>query len=195
MPDADPWAGGDPGSLDDELDRAMLARRTVLLHGTLGDAPIARAAATLMMLDVSGDERIVVRLTSTRSTVDAGLVLMDTIEALGVPVDTFGLGTIAGGAIGVLASGRLRTLAPHSRLHLDEPDATVAGRAVDIERALAAHQAQRDRFTALLAARTGRPAAHLVAEWATERFLEPTDAVTLGYADGVGPIAKTPKEN
>jgi ATP-dependent Clp protease, protease subunit len=173
------------GSLEDDVGRALLARRVVLVHGTIGEDAAARAAASLMMLDAAGDERIVLRLTGADSTIDIGLVLMDTIDALGVPVDTVGAGTLAGGAVGVFAAGRHRNLAQHARLHLREPDGSVAGRAVDIERAVAAQHAQRERFLSLLARATRRPMAHLVEEWSTDRFLEPADAVTLGYADAV----------
>lgn len=185
MDGAEQLGPGPQGSLDDEVGRAMLARRVVLVHGTVADAAVARVAASLMMLDAAGDERVVLRLTGTDATFDAGLVLVDTIEVLGVPVDTVGLGTISGGMVGVLAAGRRRQLSPHALLRLREPDASVAGRAVDIERAVAAGEAQRARFFALLSARTGRPVGHLEQEWAADRFLEPADAVTLGYADAV----------
>jgi ATP-dependent Clp protease, protease subunit len=175
-----------PGTgMSDDVRRAMLTRRVVLLHGALDDTIVAEAAATILMLDASGDERIVVRMTGTSSTIDAALVLMDVIDVAGVPVDTVGAGTIDGGAVGVLASGRHRSLAPHARLRLHEPDGSVAGRATDIERALAAQASQRDRFLARLSACTGRPLPHLVQEWGSGAFLEPGDAVALGYADQV----------
>jgi ATP-dependent Clp protease, protease subunit len=177
--------GGGGPSVGDEVRRALLARRVVLLHGTLDDAAVAEAAATLMMLDASGDERIVLRITGATATIDQALVLMDVMGVLGVPVDTAAAGTVAGGAVGVFSSGRSRLLAPHARLHLQEPDGSVAGRAVEIERALAAQTSQRDRYLERLAACTGRPRADVALEWGTGRFLEPADAVTLGYADGV----------
>lgn len=175
------------GNMADEVRRALLARRVVLLHGDLDDAAVAEAAATVLMLDAGGDERIVVRLTGTSAGVDAALVLMDVMDVAGVPVDTVGAGTIAGGAIGVLAAGRHRSLAPHARLHLLEPDAAVSGRASEIERALAAQASQRDRFLDRLASCTGRPRAHVAQEWGSGAYLEPEDAVALGYADGVEP--------
>lgn len=180
MPDPLPGLG-----MADQVHRALLARRVVLLHGNLDDAAVAEAAATILMLDASGDERIVVRMTGTSSSIDAALVLMDVMDVAGVPVDTVGAGTIAGGAVGVLAAGRRRTLAPHARLRLLEPDASVAGRATDIERALAAQSSQRDRFLSRLSACTGRPLPHLVQEWGGGAFLEPGDAVALGYANAL----------
>ncbi len=178
-----PVAGG--GAFSDDLRRQLLARRVVLVHGTLDDARTAEAAATLMMLDATGDERILLRLTGVDGPIEQGLVLMDVIGVVGVAVDVLAAGTVAGGAVGVLAVCRHRSLAAHARLHLHEPDGTVSGRAVDIERALAAQASQRDRFYARLAACTGRPQSDIEDGWRASRYLEPLDAVTLGYADEV----------
>lgn len=164
---------------------ALLARRILVVHGMLDDSSASRLAASAMMLDASGDERIVMRLTSAVASLDIGLMLCDVLAVLGVPVDTVGAGTIAGGAVALLASGRMRLLAPHARLHLREPDTSVAGRAIDIERAFAADTVRRERFFDVLSARTHRPVADIAREWAASPILESTDAVTLGYADGV----------
>lgn len=172
-------------TLADDVRRQLLARRVVLVHGPLDDAAAAETAATLMTLDASGDDRVVLRLIGADTSIDLGLMLMDVIAVLGVPVDVTAGGTITGGAVGVLAAGRHRTLAPHARLHLREPDGTVAGRAIEIERSLAAQAAQRDRFHARVAQFTGRQMAVVEEDWRASRFLEPSDAVVLGYADEV----------
>ncbi len=176
-----------PGSgLFDDVRRSLLARRIVLVHGLVDDAFAAETAATLMMLDATGDDRILLRLTGVDASVQQGLVLMDVISVLGVPVDLAAAGTVAGGAVGVFAVGRHRTLAAHATLHLREPDGAVAGRATEIERAVAAEAAQRDRFFARLAECTGRPHEIVQQDWRVAPYLEPVDAVALGYADDVG---------
>ncbi len=171
--------------LSDDVQRMLLARRVVLVHGPIDGALVAETAATLMMLDATGDERILLRLTGADADVEQGLVLMDVVAVLGVPVDLVGAGTIAGGAVGVLAAGRRRTLAAHATLHLREPDGVVSGRAVDIQRALAAQAGQRDRFFARIATCTGRPRDVVEECWRAARYLQPGDAVALGYADDV----------
>lgn len=180
-----PEVGSSAPGLTDDVRHQLLARRVVLVHGVLDDTAAAETAATLMMLDASGDGRILLRLMGSDGSIDVGLMLMDVIGVIGVPVDVTAAGTIAGAAAGVLAAGRLRTLARHSRLHLREPDGTVAGRAVEIERALAAQAAQRDRFYERIAECTGRPVSAVEGDWRAGRYLEPADAVALGYADEV----------
>ena len=177
-------ARGDWGFADD-VRRQLLSRRVVLVHGPIDDELCAATAATLMMLDATGDERIVVRLTGADAPLEQGLVLMDVIAVLGVPVDVAAAGTLAGGAVGVLAAGRHRTLSAHARLHLREPEGTVAGRAAEIERALAAQAAQREQFFARIGACTGRPVEVVEESWRAARYLEPADAVAMGYADDV----------
>ncbi len=181
-PDAGPRVGG---ALSDEVRRELLSRRVVLVHGLLDDDLVAETAATLMMLDAAGDGRVDLRLIAADGSIDHGLVLMDVIGVLGVPVDVAAGGTVAGAAVGVLAAGRHRTLAPHARLHLREPDGTVAGRVVEIERTLAAQAAQRERFFGWIARCTGRDRAVVESDWQASRSLEPADAVALGYADEV----------
>lgn len=173
------------GSLSDDVHRQLLSRRIVLVHGPLDDASAAETAATLMTLDASGDDRVMLRLMAADASIDLGLMLMDVMAVLGVPVDVAAGGNIAGGAVGILVAGRHRVLAPHARLHLREPDGTVAGRAVEIERALAAQAAQRDRFFARVAECSGRPQSVVEEDWSSSRYLEPADAVALGYADEV----------
>lgn len=178
----EPW--GRSSALGD-IGAALLARRMILVHGPVDGSRTAEVAASLMMLDATGDDRIVVRLTAADASVETGLTLMDTIGILGVPVDTVGAGIVAGGAVGVLAAGRRRTLAPHARLHLHEPEGSVAGRAVDIERQVAEQASRRDRFYDELSCSTGRPPGEIAAEWSSGRYLEAADAVTLGYADSL----------
>lgn len=173
------------GVLSDDVRRALLARRVVLVHGPIDDALAAESAATLMMLDATSDERILLRLTGAHAPIEQGLVLMDVIAVLGVPVDVVAAGIITGGAVGVLAVGRHRTLAAHATLHLREPDGSVSGRAVDIERALAVQAAQRNQFFARIAECTGRSQEVVRESWRAARYLEPADAVALGYADDV----------
>lgn len=173
------------GSVADEVARAMLGRRVLLVHGELDDARVGELSASLMMLDATGDDRIVLRITGAGASLEHGLVLMDVLGVVGVPVDVTGAGTILGGAVGLLAAGRHRSLSLHARLHLREPEREVAGRASDIERAVAEQAARRDRFLRALGTATGRPLCEVAAEWDIAPFLDAHDAVTLGYADAV----------
>ncbi|HML00780.1 MAG TPA: ATP-dependent Clp protease proteolytic subunit [Acidimicrobiales bacterium] len=183
--DADGPGDGGPASLTQSVEAALLSRRVVMAHGELDHARSSEVAAALMTLDALGDEHIELRLSAADGAFEAALVLVDVIEVLGVPVHTFGMGVIAGGAVGVLASGRPRVLSRHARLHLREPDVAASGRAADIERALAEQAARRDSFYRHLARCTGRSLGEIESEWSAGSFFGAEDAVTLGYSDRV----------
>ena len=156
-----------------------------MMSGELDHARASEIAATLMTLDALGDEHVELKIHSSSGSFETGLMLIDVIEVLGVPVHTLGMGMVGGGVVGVLAAGDGRALSPHARLHLREPDIDIAGRATDIERALAEEQARRDVFYRFLARRTQRPVSEIEAEWAGSRFLTAEDALTLGYVTGL----------
>lgn len=176
---------GEPSAtgIGDQLASALLARRILLVRGELDHAQASDLAAALMTLDATGDERVELRLTSTTASFDVALMLIDVISVLGVPVHVAALGLVSGGAVGVLATGAERSMSRHARLCLREPDRDVAGRAVEIERALAEQAARRDLFFRRLSERTRRSVTEIDSEWAGGRYLDAEDAVTLGYAD------------
>jgi ATP-dependent Clp protease, protease subunit len=176
---------GHGNPLADGVLSALLARRTVMMQGELGDTEAGQLSATLMTLDATGDDHIELRITSATGPIAAALVLVDVVEVLGVPVHTFASGEIRGGPVGVLAAGAKRTMSRHARLRLEEPDIIVAGSAGDIERALADQAARREAFFSHLSACTGRPVDEIRAEWDAGAVLDAPDAVTLGYGDAV----------
>jgi len=157
----------------------------LMVHGELDHARSSELAAALMTLDALGDEHIELKLSAADATFEAALVLVDVIDVLGVPVRTFGMGVVAGGAVGVLAAGSRRGLSRHARLRLREPDVAVCGRATDIERTLAEHAARADSFYRHLSRCAGRSREEIESEWSAGSFLGAEDAVTLGYADEV----------
>jgi len=174
-----------PAAWPDDVLSSLLARRVVLVRGRLDDPEASDVAAALMTLDATGDDHVELRISASEGSFEAGLMLIDVIEVLGVPVHTVAMGVVGGGAVGVFAAGAERTVSRHARVHLREPDTSVEGRALDIERALAEQATRRDAFYAHLSRRTGRPSAEVEAEWSAGRFLDAADAVTLGYADRV----------
>lgn len=164
---------------------ALLARRMVLLRGTLDHDQASEVAAALMTLDATGDEHIELRITGAGGGLETGLMLMDVMSVLGVPVHTVGVGVLTGGAVGVLAAGADRRLARHARLQLREADTSIAGTAFEVERLVAEHAVRREHFHCELARHTRRPVGEITAEWEGGAFFDPADAVALGYADRV----------
>jgi len=170
--------------LADVVRASLFERRVVLVHGDL-DASASDAAAALMTLDALGDDHVELRLQGCDGTLEAGFVLIDAIEVLGVPVHASALGLVSGGAVGVLAVCTRRVLAPHARLQLREPDVAVAGRSGEFERAAAEAARRRTQFRRHLAHATGRTLDQIDEDWEGGRFIDAETAVAWGYADAV----------
>ncbi|MGH9018711.1 MAG: ATP-dependent Clp protease proteolytic subunit [Acidimicrobiales bacterium] len=164
---------------------SLFARRVVLLSGEITGEKASETAAALLTLDALGDEHVELRLQAPTASWEAAGVLIDVIDVLGVPVHTVGLGVVGGGAVGVLATGARRSVAPHARLHLRHPEATASGRPGDISRTVDAALSLQADFIRLLAERTGRPGIEIEEEWSRGGYLDAPSAIALGYADAL----------
>jgi ATP-dependent Clp protease protease subunit len=169
----------------DQVTSALFARRVVLVHGELTSEKASEAAAALLTLDALGDEHVELRLQTPTASWEAAGVLIDVIDVLGVPVHTVALGIVGGGAVGVLAAGSRRSIAPHARLHLRHPDTAASGRPADLSRSVAAQTELQAEFQRLLAERTGRSELEIEEEWSRGGYLDAPSAIALGYADSL----------
>jgi ATP-dependent Clp protease protease subunit len=164
---------------------SLFARRVVLVNGEITGQKASETAAALLTLDALGDEHVELRLQAPTASWEAAGVLIDVIDVLGVPVHTVALGIVGGGAVGVLAAGGRRSVAPHARLHLRHPESTASGRPGDISRTIDAQLSLQAEFIHLLAERTGRPEIEIEEEWRRGGYLDAPSAIALGYADAL----------
>jgi ATP-dependent Clp protease protease subunit len=162
------------------VDEELLGRRVVRLWGTLDDRAANQICAEMMALDASGDGPINLYLSSTGGPLHAALAVSDTVDLLGVPVHVTCLGRVEGAALGVLAAGTVRVAAPHASFYLREPEVETSGNAAQMKAWADHHQAQLERFVALIARATGRPAEHVEADFAIGRWLSAGEALAYG---------------
>jgi ATP-dependent Clp protease protease subunit len=181
-----PSIPGPAGSSWPEWVRGELyGRRIVLLRGELDDQLAGQVSAELMMLDASGDEAVMLHVDSPGGPLHAAFGLIDTMDLLGVPVETVCVGRAAGSAVGVVAAGARRYASPHAQLRLSEPDSSFSGSARDIESWAADHQRRLATYVQRLAAATERPAEHVEADLALGRWLTASEAVDYGLVDAL----------
>lgn len=175
-----------PEAMSDRLQAAMFERRLIMLSGHVDPARAGDVVAGLLTLDALGDDPIDMRVDAHSDSLDAAFSLMDTIDALGVPVRVVCAGTLSGTLVGLFAVAGGRVIAPHGRVRLSEPRDAFGGRAADVA-ARAAHEQQRlASFQRRLAERTGRPLEHIEADMQAGRYLTAEEAVAYGLADAVG---------
>ena len=169
----------------DWLGERLLELRIVSLTGPLDAEATNRAAASLALLDASGDDPVELRLCDVDADLDIALTLVDTLDLMGVPVHATCLGEISGLAIAILAVADRRTAARHATLHLREPRTQWSGHAGDV----ATHAEHYQRRLRLLQERVARacrrPVDAVAADMRAGRILTAEEAHGYGLLDTV----------
>jgi ATP-dependent Clp protease protease subunit len=163
----------------------MFDQRVIWIRGRLDDLAATTAAAQLMTLDASGDDKIQLHLTSSGGTLTAALTVMDTIAALGVPVEAVCAGRAEGAALGVLTVAHLRLATAHSRLRLRDEEFSAAGQPTALALELAQHQRQLERFIEQVAEATRQPAERVEIDLAASRYFDVDEAIQYHLLDGI----------
>ena len=159
--------------------------RVVSLTGLLDDGRGSQVGAELMTLDAVGDGAVHLRIDSDGGSLSAALALMDIIDVLGVPVRATCVGRIVGPAVGVLAVCSHRSMAPHARVRLVEPNVEFAGRAGDLQQMAAAHADQWRSFCSRVSEATGQTLERVMDDADRGAYLSAEEAVEYGLADEV----------
>ncbi|MHB1930609.1 MAG: ATP-dependent Clp protease proteolytic subunit, partial [Acidimicrobiales bacterium] len=167
------------------VEEALLARRILQLRGPLDETVAGDLCSRLMFLDGSGDDAVTLYVDSPGGPIHAALTVVDTMELLGVPVDTICVGRSEGPAVAVVAAGRRRRAAAHARFRLSEPAVSADGRAAQLQAWAEHHAEQSARLACVLARTTGRPQEHVEADLAAGRWLDSAGAVAYGIVDEV----------
>ncbi len=169
----------------DWLGERLLDQRVVSLAGPLDADAANRAAASLALLDASGDDPVELRLCDVDADLDIALTLVDTLDLMGVPVHATCLGEISGLAIAILAVADRRTAARHATLHLREPRTQWSGHAGDV----AIHAEHYQRRLRLLQERVARacrrPVDAVAADMRAGHILTAEEAHGYGLLDTV----------
>ena len=110
---------------------------------------------------------------------------MDTIAALGVPVEAVCTGRAEGPALGVLAVAHRRQATIHSRLRFDDEEIVASGTAISVVQELAQHQRQLERFIEQVAGATNHPAERVEIDLAHRRYFDVEEAIQYHLLDGI----------
>lgn len=162
----------------------LLNRRVVLLSGPLDDVTAGNVATQLMYLDGAGDDEVSLRINSAGGSLTAAAALIDTIDALGVPVHA--LATRAEGpALAVLAVCDHRVASPHATLRMLEPRVNFDGSAATLVGHLEHYRAAVRALWERISASSRMTADHIATEFEAGRYLSPADAQALGLVDEI----------
>lgn len=181
MPVTSVGATGGP----DWLAERLFDRRIVSLTGRLDAEAVNRAAASLALLDASGDDEVQLWLHGVDADVDAAATLLDTLDLMGVRLHVHCRGDVRGTAIALLAPADRRTAAAHATFHLREPRTSCTGAASDVALAAEQHEQQLRRLQQRIADSCGRSVETVVADMRDHRILTADEARDYGLIDTI----------
>src|SRR5258708_15131414 len=171
------------------LEEKAFKSRTVLIFGTITDAPAAETARRLIALDADSAEPIDMIVSSPGGHLESGDTIHDLVRFVRAPVRMIGTGWVGSAATHVyLAAPRERRFClPNTRFLIHQPSGGIGGKASDI-----AIQAQeivraRQRIAELIARETGKPLATVLADIERDHWLSAEEAIDYGL---VGRIIK-----
>lgn len=167
----------------DWLAERLIEQRVVALAGDLDEETVNRTVAALALLDASGDEPILLRLSSVATDLDAALTLVDALDLVGAPVHATALGSLTGPAVALLAVADERVIAPHAVVHLTEPRTPRGLSGREVETAAAQQARQLHRLQDRLAEACGKDVEQLAADMRAGRVLSAEETIAYGLAD------------
>lgn len=174
------------GPQSNDLAGELLRHRTVQVAGPLDREAASANAALLMTLDATGDEPIDLRLLGRGGTIEAAMVLVDTIDLLGVPLRATAVGPIEGPLALVLVLSPRRFASPSSRIVL-RPPAGAHQRSVEELSQLASRRlAELAGLCERLAAVTSLDRKAWETILSRGRTFGPSEALDAGLVDAVG---------
>lgn len=162
-----------------KLYEQLLAKRIVLVAGTLDDQAATRLSAQLLTLDAGNDQPVRMELQNLRAELSAVITVMGILDVMRVEVHACASGETAGPALALLASCPLRSAYPNATFTLTEPSMSFEGTTT----AVAAREQQvlrmMDTFYYRLAEVTGREPDEIREDARRGRVL--TTAQAIGY--------------
>ena len=159
--------------------------RIVRLLGPIDPASVVPVMDGLLSTAHTGDDPIVLQISSPGGCVSSGLSIVDTMDHVLAPVFTIATGMVASMAAIILASGEAgyRYALAHTRIMLHPISGRTAGRLEEIESAMRLHRELDHEVENLLLERTRIPKRRLRSLLRQERFLSAVEAVDLGIID------------
>lgn len=186
MSDPGGWpSASDRPPLHDRLLERLLDRRIVLVSGPLHGALAARACAQILALAARAEEPILIYLSSPDGDLDAAITVMDTLDAVGMPVNAIVTGHLGGPSVGVLAAVDRRRAYPHATFRLSEPRTQFRGTGDQVAAEAARAHALLGSLYERLARATGRPVDDIRRDARAGRVLTAAEAIDYGLVEGI----------
>jgi ATP-dependent Clp protease, protease subunit len=180
-PDANPLA-----LIEANVWRKLFDHRTVYLRGPIQEQVADTLCAQLMALDAESDRDVTMFVNSPGGEMTGMFAVYDVVQLMRAQVHTICVGMAASAGAFLLATGTgVRAATPSARIMIHQPHGGVGGTAADVQIQAKQHLWMRERMTAILAERTGRPVEEVTHDTDRDRWFSAAEAVEYGLVDRV----------
>ncbi len=179
------------------LKTANFDKRIVCIQGEISqDSAFSFAMAVAHLNRVNGAEPITVMINSPGGSIDAGLLIYDTVQTSPAPIRLVVLGAAYSMAALIFAGGRHgRYILPNSKLMLHEPllGYPIGGNTTSIKTISDDLLATRDKINTILADHTGKTKEEIENATKNDHYFSAGESVEFGLADRVITFAEMVK--
>lgn len=174
--------------LEEDLDNRLLKERIVFLAGEVRDENTMKLHKQLLLLSAADPEAdIYLHIHSPGGSVDAGMMVYDTMNYIPNDVVTISVGMAASMGQFLLCAGApgKRFALPHSRIMMHQTSSGIGGSASDIK--IQAEESKKLKATLieLIAQRAGKDVEQVRADAERDRWFSADEAKAYGLVDHV----------
>jgi ATP-dependent Clp protease protease subunit len=180
--------GGGMSFLDENIDNRLLKERILLLSGEVKDENSIKLHKQLLLLSAEDPEAdIFLHIHSPGGSVDAGMMIYDTMNYIPNDVVTISVGMAASMGQFLLCAGAKgkRYALPHARIMMHQPSSGMGGSASDIK--IQAQQSLHIKkvLLELIAQQTGQSLQQITEDADRDRWFTADEAKEYGLVDHV----------
>lgn len=178
------------GSLNDEMERALLSQRRIFFCEDVNPESAAEAIRKLWFLDYQDHGKpITMIINSPGGSVDAGFAVWDQARMIQAPITTVvtGLAASMGSILAQCAAPGRRFATPNCRILIHQPaiHGAVRGQATDLEIQAREILKTRERIVKLYVDATGKGPDEIASAIERDRWFDPEEAKEFGLVDKV----------
>lgn len=170
-----------------DMSNKLLRDRIIYIKGDITYESSTLTVAQLLYLDAKDDAPISIYINSLGGSVSGAFSIIDTMQLIGCPCYTLGIGEVASSAALILVSGerKFRALLPNTQLLIHQPLGSVRGQQSDIE--IGANQIKkvRTKIANLISKNSNLTIDEVDRAIERDCYVSPNEAVELGLIDRV----------
>lgn len=174
--------------LEEDLDNRLLKERIVFLAGEVRDENTMKLHKQLLLLSAADPEAdIYLHIHSPGGSVDAGMMVYDTMNYIPNDVVTISVGMAASMGQFLLCAGApgKRFALPHSRIMMHQTSSGIGGSASDIKIQAEESKKLKSTLIELIAQRSGKDVEQVRLDAERDRWFSADEAKAYGLVDHV----------